>query len=140
MVYSVAKRNPTLSFSWARAPEIGLPRPDVVVFLDLDEEEAKKRGGWGDEVYEKVEMQRRVRDLFWGLSFGHVNANGAVSAGENNTDVAGGLVFRQEEEDLTVVDASSDIQEVADAIWKVVEPRVAAIERGEAGKAIRQVS
>src|SRR4051812_27675863 len=36
IVYSAAKRNPTLSLDWARAPEVGLPRPDLVIFLDLD--------------------------------------------------------------------------------------------------------
>ncbi|KAJ4340407.1 Thymidylate kinase, partial [Neurospora sp. IMI 360204] len=59
IVYSAAKQNPSLSLSWARAPEIGLPRPDLVLFLDLDEEQARLRGGWGDELYEKAEMQRR---------------------------------------------------------------------------------
>ncbi|KAA8631805.1 hypothetical protein SMACR_09145 [Sordaria macrospora] len=45
IVYSAAKQNPSLSLSWARAPEIGLPRPDLVLFLDLDEEQARLRGG-----------------------------------------------------------------------------------------------
>lgn len=34
------------------------------MFLDLEEEVAKARGGWGEERYEKVEMQREVRRLF----------------------------------------------------------------------------
>lgn len=32
--------------------------------MDLETKEAEKRGGWGDEVYEKKEMQMRVRELF----------------------------------------------------------------------------
>ncbi|PHH68089.1 hypothetical protein CDD80_269 [Ophiocordyceps camponoti-rufipedis] len=31
MVYSAAKDNPSLTLSWARGPEVGLPRPDAVV-------------------------------------------------------------------------------------------------------------
>ena len=42
----------------------------MVLFLDLEESVARQRGGWGGEVYEKGEMQRRVRELFWGLSMG----------------------------------------------------------------------
>jgi dTMP kinase len=60
IVYSAAKQNPTLDLAWARGPEVGLPRPDLVLFLDLGEEQAEARGGWGAEVYEKVEMQKRV--------------------------------------------------------------------------------
>jgi dTMP kinase len=49
---------------WARQPEIGLPRPDVCLFLDISAEEAAKRGGFGVEKYEKKEIQDSVRDLF----------------------------------------------------------------------------
>ncbi|KAH8880555.1 thymidylate kinase [Thozetella sp. PMI_491] len=148
IVYSAAKQNPTLSLAWARAPEIGLPRPDLVLFLDLDEAQAKLRGGWGGEVYEKAEMQRRVRELFWGLSMGKIGTGpaeegpGAVAVGPPTPDRMTGVEvkFRQEEEDLHVVDASSSVEDVAEAIWKVVKPRVEAVERGEAGRSVRRVS
>jgi len=64
MIYSAAKGNSELSLEWAKTPDVGLPRPDLVVFLDLEAEEAERRGGWGDEVYERKEMQGRVRELF----------------------------------------------------------------------------
>ncbi|KAM0667272.1 hypothetical protein ACQRIU_005127 [Beauveria bassiana] len=60
MVYSAAKGLSGLRLPWARAPDVGLPRPDRVVFLDLDETTARARGGWGDEVYEKGAMQRQL--------------------------------------------------------------------------------
>ncbi|KAK7545094.1 thymidylate kinase-domain-containing protein [Phyllosticta citribraziliensis] len=63
-VYSAAKDNPSLSLTWARQPEEGLPRPDVVVFLDISPEAAAKRGGYGAEKYENAKMQERVRQLF----------------------------------------------------------------------------
>ena len=163
IVYSAAKQNPALSLSWARAPEVGLPRPDLVLFLDLDEAQARSRGGWGGEAYEKVEMQRRVRELFWGLSMGKIGTTQvAVPAGAEGTNgvaAAGGVIeevavgppsldrltgneyrFRQEEEDLHVVDASPSVEEVAEEIWKVVQARVEAVERGEVGKTVRRVS
>lgn len=63
-VYSAAKKNPTLDLTWARHPEEGLPRPDLCLFLDISAENAAKRGGFGEERYEKKELQDRVRQLF----------------------------------------------------------------------------
>ncbi|RKU45931.1 Thymidylate kinase [Coniochaeta pulveracea] len=153
IVYSAAKQNPSLTLGWARHPEVGLPRPDLVLFLDLDESQAKARGGWGGEVYERAEMQRRVRDLFWGLSMGKigvVGAGGVAISSEAGPEVAVGpplpdtpvmneVSFRQEEEDLLVVDASPSVEEVAEEIWKLIQPRLEAVERGEVGNGVRSV-
>lgn len=57
-------RHKELSIDWCKACDIGLPAPDVVIFLDLTQEEAQKRGGYGGERYEKREMQMRVRQRF----------------------------------------------------------------------------
>lgn len=155
IVYSAAKQNPALSLSWARAPEVGLPRPDLVLFLDLDETQARSRGGWGGEAYEKAEMQRRVRELFWGLSMGKIETatvagptpgeavddmEVAVGPPTSQTLASAEHRFRQEEEDLHVVDASPSVEEVAEEVWKVVRARVEAVENGEAGKLVRRVS
>ena len=63
-VYSAAKQNPNLSLHWAWQPEVGLPRPDLCLFLGIAPEEAAKRGGFGAERYETDSMQSRVRKLF----------------------------------------------------------------------------
>jgi dTMP kinase len=63
-VYSAAKENPSLSLDWAWYPEIGLPQPDLVYFLDISSTDAAKRGGYGEERYETEAMQSRVRSLF----------------------------------------------------------------------------
>ena len=64
MAFSAAK--PGLSLSWCKQPDVGLPRwgqysslgyitknpdfrPDLVVFMDVTEEVAKQRGGFGEE-------------------------------------------------------------------------------------------
>lgn len=36
---------PVLDLEWCQAPDRGLPAPDCVIFLDLTQEEAEKRGG-----------------------------------------------------------------------------------------------
>ena len=65
IVYSAAKGLKDLDLQWARQPEIGLPRPDVCVFLNITPEAAATRGGFGSEKYETSAMQRRVRELFY---------------------------------------------------------------------------
>ncbi|EAQ82960.1 hypothetical protein CHGG_10778 [Chaetomium globosum CBS 148.51] len=156
IVYSSAKQNPSLTLPWARGPEIGLPRPDLVLFLDLDENQARARGGWGGEAYERAEMQRRggSRRWWWG---GLVNGGGGSGGGSGGNggpreEIAVGAPtaaqpltgveyrFRQEEEDLHVVDASSSAEEVAEEIWKVVKARVEEVEKGLVGRTVRRVS
>ncbi|KAI0196651.1 thymidylate kinase-domain-containing protein [Xylaria flabelliformis] len=168
IVYSAAKQLSSLSLSWAKAPEIGLPRPDMVLFLDLEESVARSRGGWGGEVYEKGEMQRRVRELFWGLSMGDLgtavsaskaaatnNGKGSSSRTErilfgNGTNSSNARdrergdaemdgEFRQEEEDIQIVDADLGVEELADKVWEVVRGRIEAVERGEEGRIVRTV-
>ena len=63
-VYSAAKHNPTLDLEWAWAQEIGLPQPDVVIFLTVSAAVAAERGGFGVEKYETNQMQQNVREMF----------------------------------------------------------------------------
>lgn len=87
IVYSAAKHNPTLPLDWARNPDVGLPRPDVVLFLSISPEEATKRGGFGEEKYETTQMQKNVRALFGqiiestpdGEDFVTIDANGTLN-------------------------------------------------------------
>ncbi|KAH8805743.1 thymidylate kinase-domain-containing protein [Xylogone sp. PMI_703] len=117
IVYSAAKQNPSLSLTWAHEPEVGLPRPDIVVFLDLDSEEAEKRGGYGDEKYEKKEMQKRVRELFLDLP----------------------LLGTDESEDIEVINAGGSIEEVAKEIKGRVLQKVKEVEEGRLGNELRIV-
>ncbi|KAF2153348.1 thymidylate kinase, partial [Myriangium duriaei CBS 260.36] len=96
-VYSAAKQNPRLDLRWARQPDEGLPRPDVCVFLELSPSEAAKRGGWGEERYEKKEMQDRVRELFHEIK--------ASPDGE----------------DFVTINAGGSIEDVEKLIWKAVQ-------------------
>jgi len=85
-----------LSYEWCRAPDIGLPAPDLTVFLDVEPETARERGGFGEERYEKEEMQRRVRGLFERIG--------------------------KESGRWVVVDAGKQREAVRDDIWEHVEP------------------
>lgn len=93
-VYSAAKANPTLSLEWAWQPEIGLPRPDICLFLSISAEEAAKRGGFGAERYENEAMQTRVRELFRTLF--------------------------ERQEDVSIIDAGKPLEDVSKDIQVVV--------------------
>lgn len=43
VAFSAAK--PGMDFEWCRGPDVGLPAPDVVIFLDMSPEQAEERGG-----------------------------------------------------------------------------------------------
>jgi len=103
-IYSAAKLNPLLPFGWAHAPEVGLPRPDLVVFLDLSPENTAKRGGYGEERYEKREMQEWVRSFY-------------VTIGAFQTAAEG-------DEEMVIVPAGKEIDEVAKDVLAKVLPRV----------------
>lgn len=97
VVYSAAKPHAGISLQWAREPEVGLPRPDVCVFLDIEPEISGKRGGFGEERYEGREMQRRVRAGFYELMKG------------------------EDGEDIRVVNAGNERDDVEGDVWKIVD-------------------
>lgn len=76
---------------------MGLPRPDLCVFLDIAPEAAAGRGGFGDERYERGEVQERVRGLFYALMRG------------------------ADAMDISVVDGGQDAGSVEVEIWGLVE-------------------
>jgi len=97
-----------LDYTWCRNPDVGLPRPDAVIFLSVPSKVAAQRGGFGEERYEKEEMQLRVREVFNKL--------------RNDP---------RDKEDWHEVDATGEIEQVSDRIWNVVEKVVDGIEGNE---------
>ena len=88
-VYSAAKENPNLSLDWAWQAEVGLPRPDICLFLNILPKEAARRGGYGDERYEVDSMQARVRHLFESLlALPHNDEICVIDAGRSIDEVS----------------------------------------------------
>ena len=104
IVYSAAKDNPSLTLAWAREPEVGLPRPDICLFLDVSPAVAAKRGGYGLEKYENDRTQRRVRELF------HT------------------LLTLPDKEDICVIDADKSMSEVGQNVLDAVLDRMRRVE------------
>jgi dTMP kinase len=59
VAFSAAKEG--MDMEWCKQPDRGLPKPDLVCFLDVSPEVAKTRGGFGEERYEVADFQKRVR-------------------------------------------------------------------------------
>ncbi|KAG0031172.1 hypothetical protein BGZ81_001665 [Podila clonocystis] len=80
VAFSAAKG---LDLTWCKNPDRGLVRPDLTLFLDLPTSEAEKRGGFGEERYEKRELQEKVRRVFHelkGKEWVMVDARNSVQA------------------------------------------------------------
>jgi dTMP kinase len=112
IAFSASKVAAGLTYEWCRSPEIGLPAPDLTVFLDIDPEKARERGGYGEERYEKEEMQKRVRDVF-----DRIGKETGSRAGESEIG-----------EQWVKVDAGHEKDIVQGVIWGLVEPLMNGVE------------
>lgn len=66
--FSAAKRlsdgTAPMTWEWCRSPDVGLPMPDLVLFLNVAPQVQEQRGGFGGERYEQTALQERVRGNF----------------------------------------------------------------------------
>lgn len=90
-----------LPYEWCRAPDIGLPAPDLTLFLNVEPEVARVRGGYGEERYEMEDVQRGVRAVF---------------------ERIGEEMKREGQGEWVEIDASREKDLVAEDIWRAVEP------------------
>ena len=64
VAFTSAKKLPGLDQQWCKHSETGLVKPDCLMYMEISEDAAKKRGGFGEERYETTEMQKNVREVF----------------------------------------------------------------------------
>ncbi|KAI5812546.1 thymidylate kinase-domain-containing protein [Pyronema omphalodes] len=100
-----------LSYDYCRGPDVGLPAPDAVIFLDLPVERAEQREGFGGERYEVGEFQMRVREKFR-------------------------EVREREGGEWRVVDAGREREVVAEEVGRFAEQ---AVEAAKAGRELRRI-
>lgn len=62
VAYSSAKSE--IDFDWCLKPEIGLPKPDLVFFLNLPINVMQTRSGFGEEIYEDNMYQKAVYENY----------------------------------------------------------------------------
>jgi len=58
VAYSAAKG---LDFEWCKNADKGLIKPDLVFYLNANPEDIEKRGGFGEERFEKTNFQNLVK-------------------------------------------------------------------------------
>lgn len=52
------------SLFWCQQADMGLPKPDCVVFLKVSSQLQEQRGDWGKERFERNDFQQRVNDNY----------------------------------------------------------------------------
>ena len=121
---------PGLSINWCKQPDVGLPKPDLVCFLDVSEEVAIKRADFGGERYEMTDFQRKVRDNYEKLrddSWVTVSADGTLDEVqeelfkivteevEKDKDEVGKLWVDDETGDMEICSTASSSQQDSDS-------------------------
>lgn len=62
VAFTSAKEN--FCLEWCKQTDAGLPKPDLILFLQLSPEEAAARGNFGGERYENGAFQEKVLQSF----------------------------------------------------------------------------
>jgi len=109
VAFTAAKEKQGMRVAWCKQVDIGLPKPDAIIFLTLDSTDAEARGGFGEERYEKTEFQDKVRGVFKQLK-----------EGEKSCDVIDGQEV-DPEATWFEVNAKGSIEEVTAKIQRVVD-------------------
>lgn len=84
------------------SPDQGLPLPDLVIFLTLDDESASRREGFGMERYENQTLQKEVARQFNQVVYPFFTSLHGLDR-------------------WVIIDASGSIQDVETLIWQTVE-------------------
>ena len=50
-----------MNLSWCRQPDVGLVKPDLVLYLTASSDTVSQRPGFGDEIYEAPDFQSKVK-------------------------------------------------------------------------------
>ncbi|CAI4044201.1 hypothetical protein N7582_003203 [Saccharomyces uvarum] len=103
VAYSAAKETKGMDLDWCLQPDIGLLKPDLTLFLSIQDVASNAvKDGFGDERYETLKFQKKVKQTF-------------VTLLENE--------MKKGDESIKIVDVSGKgIQEVEALIWEIVEP------------------
>lgn len=101
------------------SPDTSLPSPDLTLFLSLSAAAAAKRGGYGEERYEKEEMQRKVREAFAEIEA--VTLNQRYSQSREGEQREGAGVAGRAGTKWKTLDAEKSLEEVFEDVKREVE-------------------
>uniref|UniRef100_A0A8C9HN76 dTMP kinase n=1 Tax=Piliocolobus tephrosceles TaxID=591936 RepID=A0A8C9HN76_9PRIM len=80
-----------LSKKWCINPDEGLIKPDLVFYLNVPPNYAKNRSEYGDEIYEKIEVQKKIYETYEHFSKENywINIDGTKRIDEIHNDIVG---------------------------------------------------
>lgn len=86
LVYSISNG---LDLEWCKHSDIGLKIPDIIFFLNIDDNTLKSRLKTSDklEIYETYQFQRNVRKLFTDILSSYSNITNIIDANGNIDDI-----------------------------------------------------
>ncbi|GAW83877.1 thymidylate kinase [Plasmodium gonderi] len=78
-----------LSKTWCMNPDQGLIKPDIVFYLNVPPNYAKNRSEYGEEIYEKIEVQKRIYETYKNFYQEHywINLDGTKKIDDIHTDI-----------------------------------------------------
>lgn len=53
-----------MNLNWCKQPDCGLIKPDLVLYLTASSEVVAQRPGFGDEIYEALDFQAKVKQNY----------------------------------------------------------------------------
>lgn len=95
-----------LDFKWLEAPDLGLLKPDILIFLNVSPYDTRDRPGFGQELYEKLEFQNKVFRCFERI----------LPKNKNH-----GSSSEEEEEVVFKIDGTLGMDQVSDLIFNAVQ-------------------
>ncbi|NWU97554.1 KTHY kinase, partial [Upupa epops] len=107
VAFTSAKEN--FCLDWCKQPDVGLPKPDLILFLKLSLEAAAERGDFGSERYENSAFQEKVLQSFYHL-------------------------MKDETLNWKVMDASKSVEELHREIKSIVEETMQEVENKPLGE------
>lgn len=107
--FSAAKGTAGMDLEWCKSCDRGLLAPDAIIYLDMPVEDAAKRGDFGQERYEKIDFQLKVREQFMALK------------AENDASGSSRVPWH-------VVDAAQSIETIRDIIRGIADKTVADVQ------------
>ena len=114
---------PGLDIPWCQAADVGLPAPDVILFMDLQIEKASLRGGFGGERYESTVFQTVVRTRFDALRL----IVEAAAAGTNPATINSGSGTSGDSSPWVQVDADGTIDAIHGRLRALVDPIISRV-------------
>lgn len=103
---------PGFCLDWCKSPDVGLPRPDLVMFLQLNPSEAAQRGQFGEERYENSTFQNQVLQRFEELMKDHSVNWKVIDASQSVDDVHSNI----QKHSLSIINSAQD--EPLGELWK----------------------